>query len=74
MSDGTADLIHACLEGDATSWEEVRLMALGFLRRKPSINVEGHEDIVQNVIIKLLKGFREFNGNTKGQQFPVKCS
>jgi RNA polymerase sigma factor (sigma-70 family) len=63
--DDVLPFIQACLAGDNVRWERVRTIALNFLRSRNSALVDDHSDIVQNVIIKLLKGFRQFNGTTE---------
>lgn len=59
--------IQACIEGDQACWEQVRSIALKFLRSRNSSSSDDHGDIIQNVIIKLLQGFRRFNGTTENE-------
>jgi RNA polymerase sigma factor (sigma-70 family) len=61
----TVQFIQACLAGDNSNWDHVRSIALKFLRNRNSSQADDHGDIIQNVIIKLLKGFRQFNGTTE---------
>jgi RNA polymerase sigma factor (sigma-70 family) len=65
MTDNTLSFIQTCLEGDAGSWNYVRSIAQKFLRSRNSSQADDHGDIIQNVIIKLLQGFRRFNGTTE---------
>lgn len=67
MSD-TLQFIKACLAGDTSSWGQVRSIALKFLRSHKNSQADDHADIIQNVIIKLLHGFRCFND---AKQWPV---
>ena len=57
--------IQACLAGDSSNWDYVRSISLKFLRSRNSSQSDDHGDIIQNVIIKLLQGFRQFNGTSE---------
>jgi len=59
--------IQDCLAGDGSNWDHVRSIALKFLRSRNSSQADDHSDIIQNVIIKLLQGFRRFNGTTASE-------
>ena len=65
MNANVISFIQACLAGDNTSWNDVRAIALKFLRSRNHSQTDDHGDIIQNVIIKLLQGFRRFNGTTE---------
>jgi len=56
--------IQDCLAGNGSNWDHVRSVALKFLRSRNSSQADDHSDIIQNVIIKLLQGFRRFKGTT----------
>ncbi len=62
-----AQFIQACLAGDGSTWDQVREVALKFLRSQKNSQADDHGDIIQNVIIKLLQGFRRFNGTTANE-------
>lgn len=63
----TAQFIQDCLAGNGSNWDQVRSLALKFLRSRNSSQADDHDDIIQNVIIKLLQGFRRFNGTTANE-------
>jgi len=65
LDDDIIHFVQACIAGDSAHWDRVRTIALNFLRRRNSAQVDDHSDIIQNVIIKLIHGFRHFNGNTE---------
>jgi RNA polymerase sigma factor (sigma-70 family) len=65
MGDDILQLIQGCLAGNESDWERVRSISLKFLRSRKSSQTDDHADIMQEVIIKLLQGFRRFNGTTE---------
>jgi len=67
MNDDVKLFIQGCLAGETTNWDEIRSIALKFLRHRYRSASDDHADIVQNVIIKLLQGFQRFNGTTANE-------
>lgn len=67
MNDDIAIFIQACIDGDADSWRELRSMALQLLKRRYPKLAEDHEDIAQEIVAKLHKTLRQFQGTTKYQ-------
>ena len=70
MNEDILPLIRGCLANENTSWEimyrECASVALKTLRNRfSSLTAEDHEDIVQNILIKIASGIRNFNGTTK---------
>ena len=67
MKDDIPEFIQACLAGDSSKWGYVSLIALKFLRSRNSSQSGDHDDIVQEVTLKLLHGFMNFNGTTASE-------
>jgi RNA polymerase sigma factor (sigma-70 family) len=71
MTDDILSLIQGCLSNDRKSWNTLRQDAgsvvLNILRgRHSSLSSADHDDIVQNIFIKLSSnGLRDFRGTTK---------
>ena len=70
MRDDILPLIQGCLSNDRESWNtlyrDAGSVALNILRgRYSSLSSEDHQDIVQNIFIKLsTNGLRDFHGTT----------
>lgn len=65
--DNVSHFIQGCLAGDRSCWEQVRSIAQQFLSRYKKSQAEDHGDIIQEVFIKLMLGFRSFKGTTASE-------
>ena len=63
--DSILPFISTCLAGDKKSWDYLRLRSLNQLRSQYASLAQDHEDIAQEIAIKLMSGLRQFRGATK---------
>lgn len=63
--DSILPFITTCLAGDKKSWDYLRTRSLKQLRSQYASLAQDHEDVAQEIAIKLTGGLRQFRGATK---------
>ena len=68
MDDNIRPFIQTYLAGDSASWETIASIVLQILRHQyPALSPEDHEDLVQDVHLKLHANLRTFRGAAKAE-------
>ena len=64
MNEDIVTYIQKCLAGNKQCWDHLRARILHQLRGRHRNLSEDHEDIAQEIAIRLVGGLRQFNGTT----------